>query len=57
MIRDRLQMWIWHAFAAHCKQRHNAEFEVCRNPRCRRAAFVERVLYRWLYEWLDVEGR
>ena len=48
-MHNWIQTWIYNAFEAHCAENHNAEFEACRDPRCRRAYLVERLLRRWLY--------
>jgi len=50
-MRNVVQAFIYQAYARHLVERHNAEFEVCRQFRCRVAAAVERTLYTWLYEW------
>ena len=48
-MRTLIQTWIYRVWCDHCDARHGAEFEACSHPRCRRAWFVERTLYRWLY--------
>jgi hypothetical protein len=34
---------IWYSFDRHCKQRHYAYYDVCGDPLCRLAYWVERV--------------
>ena len=48
-MRDLIQRWIYRAFEGHCGDLHNADFEVCSNPRCWLAWQVEWRLYFWLY--------
>ena len=45
---------IYIAFDQHCLDGHNADFEVCDDPRCLRAYSLE-VAYHRRQEWMDGE--
>ena len=48
-MRNWIQAWIYQAYVRHCEGQHNADFEVCSNPRCWLAWQVEQRLLGWLY--------
>jgi len=48
-MRNWIQAWIYRAYVQHCEGQHNADFEVCSNPRCWLAWQVEQRLLGWLY--------
>ena len=48
-MKKLLQRWIYRVYVRHCDDLHNADFEVCSDPRCWLAWQLERLLTGWLY--------
>ena len=42
--REAARLYISQAFERHCKELHNADFEVCEDEQCRCAVELERIL-------------
>jgi len=50
-MKRLIQSFVYWAFDRHCAAHHDGGFEVCRNPVCRLAQWVEQAVYHWLYPW------